>query len=327
MERDAPFGSLAALVPARLNPPLPRLRLSNHIRRQSLTGKVYQHLKAKLAGRALNVGQRINARQIATQLNVSRTTANKAIDKLIADGLVTTDESRHPVVAALPATMKDQESHTFEFLNQTDSTYEKLLERLLRGDFGPGEIIKERPLAMEIGVNPATVRRAAEWLRTEGLLERLPRRGWRVTLLSPRDLHDAYKIRLLLEPPGVRGAISRIDESVLDELERQAQRLIDLGEQATVFDRREADHYFHTTLCEASGNAILASTLEPLIRKVLLVTTVSFRYGRSTRSFEEHREILKAIRARDEKAAVNNMRMHLRNAMRFNAEMWDRTVT
>ncbi|MCC6492793.1 MAG: GntR family transcriptional regulator [Pirellulales bacterium] len=298
--------------------------MAEPIHRQSLTEKVYQHLKVQLARRALKVGDRVNARQIANDLNVSRTTANKAIDQLISDGLVTTDDSRHPVVAALPARLKVHRESAFEFLNQTDSTYELLLERLLRGAFGPGEVIKERPLAIEIGVNPATVRRAAEWLRTEGLLERLPRRGWRVTLLTPRDLKDVYEIRLLLEPMAITSAVHRITEQQLDDLEQQTQRLIELGERATVYDRREADHYFHKAISEASGNAILASTLDPLIRKALIVTTVGFRYGRAARSFEEHREILAALRARDEATSVKRVKAHLRNAMKFNAEIWER---
>ncbi len=299
------------------------MNLAERIPRESLTGKVYQHLKAQLAGRTLNIGDRVNARQIAAELNVSRTTANKAIDQLIADGLVKTDASRHPVVAALPAKLKVHESSQFEFLNQTDSTYERLLERLLRGDYGAGDIIKERPLALDIGVNPATVRRAAEWLRAEGLLERLPRRGWRVTLLSPRDMRDAYRIRLMLEPPAVQGAVNRILEEQLDELEQQTQRLIDLGERATVFDRREADHEFHKTLCEASGNIILAHRRTPHPKAIvdhdgrLPVRAVDSIVRGARRDYQR-------LAARDEKLAVKRMKAHLRNAMRFNAEMWER---
>ena len=118
--------------------------------RQSLADKVYQHLKTQLANRERQVGDRLNARQIAAELEVSRTTINKAIERLTEEGLVKMDEARHPVVAALPTKLKILESPEFEFSNQTDSTYEKLLERILRGDFGPGEIVKERPLAIEL---------------------------------------------------------------------------------------------------------------------------------------------------------------------------------
>jgi DNA-binding GntR family transcriptional regulator len=298
--------------------------LKEAVQRQSLAEKVYQHLKRKLAGRELNVGDRINARQVATDLNVSRTTVNKALERLVADGLVAIDAARHPMVAALPTKLRVYEAAQFEFSNQTESTYELLLERILRGDFGPGEIVKERRLAMEIGVNPATIRRAAEWLRSDGLLERLPRRGWRVTLLSPRDLKDAYEIRLLLEPLAIAGAADRITLQELDELMAQSNRLIALGEQATVYDRREADHQFHMAICKASGNRTLAEVLLPLIRRVLLITTVGFRYGRAMRSFEEHLEILKALRARNKKESITRMKAHLRNAMKFNAEMWER---
>jgi len=298
--------------------------VSEAIQRLSLSEKVYQHLRAMLARREFHVGDRINARQFATDLNVSRTTVNKAIERLIADGLVTTDESRHPVIASLPAKLKVYDTPQFAFSNQTDSAYELLLERVLRGDFPPGEVIKERRLALEIGVNPATIRRAAEWLSREGLIERLPRRGWRVNPLSTRDLKDAYQIRLLLEPLAIAGAVSRITVENLDALAEQTDRLIALGEQATVYDRREADHQFHIAICSASGNRVLAETLTPLIRQVLLITTVGFRYGRSMRTFEEHHEILDALRKRDEATATKVMKTHLRNAMKWNAEMWER---
>jgi DNA-binding GntR family transcriptional regulator len=298
--------------------------LHEPVQRQSLAEKVYQHFKSQLASHQLSVGERINARQIASDLSVSRTTVNKAIDRLVRDGFVAIDAARHPVVSTLPTKLKVFDSPQFEFSNQTESTYEVLLERVLRGDCRPGEIIKERRLALGLGVNPATIRRAAEWLRRDGLLERLPRRGWQVSLLSPRDLKDAYEIRLLLEPLAVAGAMPRITNQDLDQLKEQTERLISLGEQATVYDRREADHQFHKTICVASGNRTLAETLLPLVRQVLLITTVGFRYGRSMRSFEEHREILKAMYERNEKEAVKRVKAHLHNAMKFNAEMWER---
>ena len=298
--------------------------MSEPLRSQSLADQVAQYLKSQLASEARHVGDRLNARKIAAELKVSRTTVNKAIEQLISEGLVEINDSRHPIVKSRPTNLKIHEAAEFEFSNQTDSTYEILLERLLRGDFPPGEIVKERPLAIELGVNPATLRRAAEWLRGDGLLERLPRRGWRVSLLSPTDVIDAYEIRLMLEPMVISAAIERIADNELDDLEEDTDRLIALGEKATVYDRRDADQNFHHKLCLSTGNRMLAETLEPLISKVLLITTVSFRYGRASRSFEEHKVVLEALRNRDEKAAVKAIKLHLRNAMKFNANVWDR---
>lgn len=298
--------------------------LSEAAHRPSLADKVHQHLITQFSTGEIRVGDRLNPRQIAIDLKVSRTTVTKAVDRLMEEGFVETGESRHPIVVKLPTQLKLAEPSEFQFSNQTDSCYEALLERVLHGDLAPGEIIKERPIAMEMGVNPATVRRAAEWLRNDGFLERLPRRGWRVSMLSLRDLQDAYLIRSLLEPLAIQGAINRITDEEIEELEEQTDRLIALGEKATVYDRREADHRFHDVIAEASGNKILAETLKPLIRKVLLITTVGFRYGRAARSFEEHKLILNALKQRDEKQVIKLMKKHLRNALKFNAEIWDR---
>jgi DNA-binding GntR family transcriptional regulator len=211
----------------------------------------------------------------------------------------------------------------FDFSNQTDSTYEVILEGILRGNYQPGEFIKERPLANQLKVNPATVRRAAEWLRNDGLLVRMPRRGWRIAILDSRDIRDIYQIRLLLEPLAVTGAIHRIKDETLDELEAECDRLISAGENASVYDRRRADHHFHGTVVEASGSRVLAETLDPLIRKLLLITTVGFRYGRASGSFEEHKAIVQAMRARDENEAVQQIKAHLRTALKFNIDAWE----
>ena len=132
------------------------------------------------------------------------------------------------------------------------------------------------------------------------------------------------QIRLLLEPLAVPGAVSRISEETLGALEEETQRLISLGEKASVYDRRTADYQFHRSICEASGNRVLTQTLDPLIRKVLLLTTVGFRYGRASRSFEEHLEVLKALRARDEALTAQRLRDHLRTALKFNVDVWER---
>jgi DNA-binding GntR family transcriptional regulator len=290
--------------------------------RQSLADRVFEHLVATLAARTLKIGSRINVRQITEELSVSRTTVNKALEGLTQAGWVQANDRGQPIVVAYPPRSRAAGDFRFDFANQTDSSYEALLERILRGDYEPGEIIKERPVAQELNVNPATVRRAAEWLRADGVLVRLPRRGWRVELLESQDIKDIYQIRLLLEPWVIRGTVYRISDEILNELEVECRRLIKASEKASVYDRRAADYHFHRQLCENCGSRVLAETLDPLIRKVLLITTVGFRFGRATQSFEEHRAIIQALRRRDETKAVHWMKAHLRTALKFNLDAW-----
>jgi len=295
----------------------------NFVNRQSLSDRVFDYLLGQLAARKLKIGERINARQVTEDLSVSRTTVNKALEKLVKSKWVKFNGTGRPLVASYPPKNKTATAPDFDFSNQTDSAYEIILERILHGDVQPGQIIKERPLATELRVNPATVRRASEWLSKDGLVVRLPRRGWRVAMLSSRDLHDIFKIRLLLEPLAVQGAIHHLTDDLLDDLIAQTDRMIASGEKSTVGERRKADHSFHMTLCEASASKVLMETIDPLVRKVLLITTVGFRYGRVSQSFEEHKRILEAIRKRNPEEAVKRLQAHLNNSLSRNLETWE----
>ncbi len=296
----------------------------NFVNRQSLADRVFEYLVGQLATRKIKIGERINARQVTENLSVSRTTVNKALERLAKSKWVKFNGTGRPIVANYPPKAKTNKKLDFDFSNQTDSAYEIILERILHGDFQPGQIIKERPLATELGINPATVRRASEWLSKDGLLVRLPRRGWRVALLSSGDLHEIFRIRLLLEPLTVEGAVHHLTDERLDELGIETERMIATGETSTVGERRKADHMFHMSLCEASGSKVLAETIEPLVRKVMLITTVGFRYGRVSQSFEEHKRILEAIRKRNVEEAVKRLQIHLNNSLSRNLGTWER---
>src|SRR5260370_25057428 len=112
--------------------------------RESLTDKVSDYLVGMLAARKLKIGARLNTRPITDDLSVSRTTVNKAIERLMKSGWVKTNDQGRPVVAGYPPRKEAAGPNPeFDFSNQTDSTYEVILERILRGDYQPGEVVKE----------------------------------------------------------------------------------------------------------------------------------------------------------------------------------------
>jgi len=169
----------------------------------------------------------------------------------------------------------------FKFSSVTDATFQALLGQILRGAYKPGHVLKELPLATELGVTTTTVKRAAEWLAGAGLLTRLPRRGWQVVRLDDRDLQSVYRLRGALESLAVARAVKRLSAGTLAELRAENERLSKVVPHARFGDARhqeyiEADYNFHRTLLDAAGNRILTETVDPLIRKSLLITTFTF---------------------------------------------------
>lgn len=290
--------------------------------RELLVDRVYSHLLTRLAAREIPLEAHLNAQRIAEELGVSRTSVKFAIARLIDEGWAAPDRSRRPVVRQHPPKRLVKGDTTFEFQNQTERTYETILERIQRGELRPGETLKARRLARELGVNPVTVQRAAEWLRNDGLLERQRRRGWRVVNLLLIDLGELYDLRILLESRVLRRAVHRIELETLEALEAECDRIIALGEEAPVYERRQADVNFHFTLARHCGSRVLCETLEPLVRRAILFTTVGFRFSRVVLAFGEHKEILRALRRGDAGAAASAMRFHLRTAAALTEEAW-----
>jgi DNA-binding GntR family transcriptional regulator len=292
--------------------------------RPLLVDRVVEYLAAQLAGHHLSIGSHLNAEHIARQLNISRTTVNKAIGRLVEQGYVRPDSSRRPIVVAFPESAQNSDNVTFEFANQTERTYEAILERLQRGDFSPGETIKESRLAKELRVNAVTVHRAAEWLCNDGVLVRLRRRGWQVVSLNRSELNDIYRVRALLEPLAVRQAARRITEATLERLEERVQRLAEAGDKAEAYERRQLDFDFHHSLAVASGSKVFAETLEPMVRKLLLLAIGNDRGTRIKEDVRDYQTVLAALRKRDSAAAVLAMKNHLRNSQLHAMAVWDR---
>src|SRR6266700_3458122 len=72
---------------------------------------------------------------------------------------------------------------------------------------GVYERINIDEIARELDVSGTPVREALARLESEGLVSRLPLRGYRVTELLTRDeVEDMYGLRLLLEPPSAAKA-------------------------------------------------------------------------------------------------------------------------
>lgn len=282
--------------------------MASTISRQLLSDQIYEYLLAELAFGRLPIGSNLNSLKIAEELDVSRTPVDRAITRLVGAELVRYDENRQPVVVALPSKASTNKA-AFEFTNQTDRAYNALLDKIIRRELEPGQTINEAPIAQELRLNRTSIHRAAERLHADGLLLRLPRRGWQIVCLNQSDASEIHLMRQLLEPIVVENVVKHIDQVTLDELMRETDKMLTKGENADPLERRLIDLKFHCTLSECSGHRMIAETLAPLFRKLILTMKLDDRVV--SQSYLEHKAILNAIIKRDKKKAVKAMNDHL----------------
>lgn len=82
----------------------------------------------------------------------------------------------------------------------------RLREMIADGELKPGERITEIPTAEKLGVSRLPVRMALQILEQEGLVERLPKRGYTARKITSADFLNALEVRGALEGLAARQA-------------------------------------------------------------------------------------------------------------------------
>jgi DNA-binding GntR family transcriptional regulator len=185
---------------------------------------------------------------------------------------------------------------------------------IIIGAIEPGEIHSAPSLGARLGVSATPIREAMLDLVSEGLVEAVRNRGFRVVELSERDLDEIFEARVLLEV----STLGRVAGSLSPE---DAQRFLALVEEIEAFAADgdlagflDADRRFHLGLLEQLGNRRLVDLVDRLrLQSRLFGLGGLVRSGTLSRSAAEHREILEAVVAGDRRRVEQLMRRHLRH--------------
>jgi DNA-binding GntR family transcriptional regulator len=180
----------------------------------------------------------------------------------------------------------------------------------------PGQRLPEVLLAEQLEVSRTPVREALRRLANEGLVVLMPNVGASVVTPTRQEMLDTYEVRNVLECLAIRKAAGRITAVQLARLEEKIE------EETEVFAQRDLEAYieinnaFHRIIAEASGNLVLADSIENYLARtfVYMVFFERFFDFDTNPSLEEHRAILAALRARDEEETVRLMNHHIGQA-------------
>lgn len=207
---------------------------------------------------------------------------------------------------------KDVALRSLRRTNLREEAVEVLRAAILGGELAPGSIHSAVSLAELLGVSPTPVREAMLELARSGLVEVLPNRGFRVTVIDDRDLDEVAELRMLLEVPAMRLVIKRADDQSLAALEEPLRELEAAADRNDVPAFLVADREFHLRLLALAGNQRLVEIIAGLRDQTRIVGLHSLAAaGALEASASEHRPILEAIRNRDRKAAERQMITHL----------------
>jgi DNA-binding GntR family transcriptional regulator len=187
---------------------------------------------------------------------------------------------------------------------QQDDTYATLRQWVTVGKFLPGERLKIRDVAAELGVGLMPVRAALQRLAAEGALTNIPNAGVAVPRLSRAEFDDVLQNRLLLEGEAAeRGALRLTpdDRKALRVLLRAMDKALQQVDAKAYLDANEE---FHVRLYRAAGSPTLMQLIETVWLKVGPLSNQLFEDASAPKVLNDaHEDVMHAVDAGDAGAA------------------------
>lgn len=193
----------------------------------------------------------------------------------------------------------------------SQQAYEQIKQMIVTLKLAPGSVIDEAELQDELRLGRTPIREALKRLSLESLVSIVPRRGIFVTNIGVNDLQRLLEVRLELETLATRLAAQRGTAEHWQRMEALVNEPLDLIDKSDN-DLIRIDETFHEIIYEAADNRFLHEAIT-----VLLTLNERLWYfflpdiGGFQRTNQDHRMILKSLKAGDGVTAAEQMKQHI----------------
>ncbi|WP_247887461.1 GntR family transcriptional regulator [Azospirillum sp. SYSU D00513] len=195
-----------------------------------------------------------------------------------------------------------------------DKAYEALKQAITEMDiYGhAGELrFDERQLSKRLGVSRTPVREAMTLLEQEGLVRSVPRRGIFIIRKTKREIVEMIQGWAALEGMAARLATDRATEEELESLKGLFAAFEDRRPSEHVSEYSDANLAFHRQILRMGRNKYIIDTTDALFIHLRAIRRLTIgQGGRAERSIIDHRNIIRALEARDGNLAERLVREH-----------------
>ena len=191
----------------------------------------------------------------------------------------------------------------------SDLVYEKLRGMIDEGTLAAGSKVNKQELAERLGVSQTPINDALSRLAGEKLIEQRSRQGFYIRSYAYAELAPLYELRAALEGMAVRLGLERREKAGLEGIRHAFDDFDTVPTEDRWAAYRQADHVFHRSIIEFSGNPFLID----LARTSAILTRSNLRglIRPPSETLPEHRAILEAVGRGDSRAAQELVILHM----------------
>ena len=196
-----------------------------------------------------------------------------------------------------------------------DQVYARLMEAILDGTIAQGDRLIQENLAEELAVSRTPVREALLRLETEGVLEKVGRKGFVVKTIDEKMVRSIYQAREAVEGYAAHVVAERASAKVVDRLEAKMRKL---GPTSNIQSAYEANRLAHRAIVEATGNDYMVELFDAIWGRSIALRIYADLWATENEHrpvIDNHYEILEALRTGDGTRAAKVMIEHIRDGL------------
>ncbi len=262
-------------------------------------------MKARI-GTGESLPCRLTLQSLAKHYDVSLTPVRQAIAELIDESYVEKqDNGRLAVNDEKVGTWSDSPGRARP--TPPKDHFEEIREGVVLTCLkGEPVFLREEDTAARYGISGTAIRQIFSRLAGSGIIEHVPRRGWRVRPFRKQQLKEFTQVRKVLELEAMNLAWSRLRDADLQEI-RDGNVL-----PKSDNDRPKLNDSIHSYLIDKAENRYISDFMDQHMRFFV----VFFRWEGSDRqaaidTVHQHWAVLDALLARDRRAARKALLEHL----------------
>jgi len=198
-----------------------------------------------------------------------------------------------------------------------EMVYRTIRARIMHGEMPPGAALTLRGIGAEFGVSMTPAREAVRRLAAEGALILSASGRISTPALTNERIEELACVRAILEPELAARALPRVHAALIERLQTINSTIEQTIVKADATGYVRANLDFHRTLyLRAQSPAMLALTETVWLQSGPTMRALYSRVRRQQAS-EKHRTILSALRAGDETALRNAVKVDVTSGLRM----------
>ncbi len=194
-----------------------------------------------------------------------------------------------------------------------DQMYAEIYHAIMGMKLAPKTKLTERDLCEIYRLPRHQVRQVLAKLESDGLVDIHANRGAFIANPSEIEAREMFEVRVILESAVLESIVPALSDRALQQLSEM------VNDERTAFKNGQREAWvklsaeFHIALARLTDNQTLVSAITKYVTRTTLLISSSHPATAGSCSFDEHLEILEAMKRRDTAAAIAVMRSHLKH--------------